>query len=456
MKRTSRVLAILLALAMLLSVTAFAAANTSWLMYGGDLNHTSNVSGAPTSITKEINVTLTGGSGWDGVDNVPVMQTVGNKTYAYVLFDGRGTNGAQVVKYNCTDEEIVWTTTAYGNEDTSLNAKSGFQLSTPCLDETNGMLYVGVISQYDDYVGGEWLTGTGSKILALTDLDSATPTVITLKTTIPGQINTPIVQYGDYIYFGTWTGSAGGTYYQLSLDGEVSNEYAYDSGFYWAGAVKVGNYIYFGSDNGVLHYRSIDNFAGVGGTVTLPESDAGNVRSSISTDGSNNLYFTTQGVYNSTTKAQNGYLWCYEANTTTGAPTHKWHIQLDGKSTSTPTIVIDDTTTSIYTGYYTGFDDGGVQVTTYPNGTTPANFDIDTVAYGFPVQCSILYSDGYVYFNTNSSTGAGYCYPASAREQSNEQFTWRTTTRTYALGGMACANGIIVFGNDYNELFIVK
>lgn len=81
MKRTSRVLAILLALAMLFSVTAFAA-NTSWPIYGGDLNHTSNVSGAPTSITKEISVALTGGSGWDGIDNVPVMQTVGNKTYA--------------------------------------------------------------------------------------------------------------------------------------------------------------------------------------------------------------------------------------------------------------------------------------------------------------------------------------------------------------------------------------
>lgn len=105
MKRTSRVLAILLALAMLFSVTAFAA-NTSWPIYGGDLNHTSNVSGAPTSITKEISVALTGGSGWDGIDNVPVMQTVGNKTYAYVLFDGRGTNGAQVVKYNCTDGRL--------------------------------------------------------------------------------------------------------------------------------------------------------------------------------------------------------------------------------------------------------------------------------------------------------------------------------------------------------------
>ena len=448
MKRTSRVLAILLALAMLFSVTAFAA-NTSWPIYGGDLNHTSNVSGAPTSITKEISVALTGGSGWDGIDNVPVMQTVGNKTYAYVLFDGRGTNGAQVVKYNCTDEEIVWTTTAYGNEGTSLNARSGFQLSTPYLDESAGVLYVGVISQYDDYEGGEWLTGTGSKILKISNLDSNLPTVSNVKVGITGQINTPIVKYGNYLYFGTWTGSAGGTYYQVNASNpRATKTYDYASGFYWAGAVKVGDYIYFGSDNGVLHYRSIADFKNTGSTVTLPATNgtaAGNVRSTVTADEAGNLYFTTQG----------GYLWCYTPDAS-GVPVHQWHVKLAATSTSAPTVVNDGSTISIYTGYYSGFSAGGVQVTTYAVGGTPTDASVATIASGFPVQCSILYSDGYVYFNTNSSTGAGYCYPASARNLNNEKYTWRTTTRTYALGGMACANGIIVFGNDYNELFVVK
>ena len=44
------------------------------------------VSGAPTSIAtgypKQLNLTST--TGWDGVDNVPVMQTVDGVTYAYV------------------------------------------------------------------------------------------------------------------------------------------------------------------------------------------------------------------------------------------------------------------------------------------------------------------------------------------------------------------------------------
>ena len=47
MKRTSRVLAILLTLAMLLSVTAFAA----WDVYGGNANHNSVVTNAPTTAT---------------------------------------------------------------------------------------------------------------------------------------------------------------------------------------------------------------------------------------------------------------------------------------------------------------------------------------------------------------------------------------------------------------------
>lgn len=33
---------------------------------------------------------------------------------------------------------------------------------------------------------------------------------------------------------------------------------------------------------------------------------------------------------------------------------------------------------------------------------------------------------------------------------------WNTTPDNYALGGMACDNGYIVFGNDRDRLYIVK
>lgn len=455
MKRTSRVLAILLALAMLFSVTAFA----TWNVYGGNDNHNAKVDTAPTTKTSETAVSLTPSitTGWDGVDNVPVMQTVKEAgedgedgediTYAYVLFDGRGTNGAQVIKYDCTYGEEVWRTTAYGNEGTSLNAKSGFQLSTPYLDEDAGILYVGVISQYDDYTGGEWLTGTGSKILAISNLGAELPTVTNVVTGINGQINTPIVKYGNYLYFGTWTGSAGGTYYQYNMKTKVMRTVdSSDRGFYWAGAVEKGNYVYFGSDAdktdkvSQLHYRKESAFATTGGTVNLP-SYAGNIRSTIMTDGEN-LYFTSQG----------GYLWCYTPNAD-GVPVESWHAALGATSTSTPTKVGN----RIYVGAYSGFNKGGVLCV---NASTHAVTPVVAIANAnnFPVQCSIVVMGNgsgtdYVYFNTNSSVGCGYCY---SFDGSTGTQVWKTTADTYALGGMACDNGILVFGNDHNNLYIVK
>ena len=446
MKRTSRVLAILLALAMLLSVTAFA----TWNVYGGNDNHNAKVDNAPTTKNSETAVSLTGGSGWDGVDNVPVMQTVEEDgediTYAYVLFDGRGSNGAQVIKYDCTYGEEVWRTTAYGNEGTSLNAKSGFQLSTPYLDESAGILYVGVIGQYDDYTGGEWLTGTGSKILAISNLDAELPTVTNVVTGITGQINTPIVKYGNYLYFGTWTGSAGGEYYQIDVTTTsytVTTFTNSTNGFYWAGAVELNDYIYFGSDKGQLHYRSESAFGTTGGVFDLTKkaSDAGNVRSTIMTDGTY-LYFTSQG----------GYLWCFSQGTN-GAPKYEWHASLGATSTSTPTKVGN----RIYVGAYSGFNKGGVLcVDASTHAVTPVVAIAN--ANNFPVQCSIVVmGDGsgtdYVYFNTNSSVGCGYCY---SFDGSTGTPVWKTAADTYALGGMACDNGILVFGNDHNNLYIVK
>ena len=112
MKRTGKVLAILLALAMLLSVTAFAA----WDVYGGNDNHNSVVTSAPTSASPSVtSIDLSNsGRGWDGIDNVPVMETVTENgedvTYAYVLYDGYSSYGGQLAKINCSAATpyVVW------------------------------------------------------------------------------------------------------------------------------------------------------------------------------------------------------------------------------------------------------------------------------------------------------------------------------------------------------------
>lgn len=567
MKRTSRVLAILLTLAMLLSVTAFAA----WDVYGGNDNHNSVVTSAPTSASPSVtSIDLSNsGRGWDGIDNVPVMETVTENgedvTYAYVLYDGYSSYGGQLAKINCSAATpyVVWRK--------QVSASSGFQLSTPYLDTTNRAIYIGAsnasvynnvaisspvaltagtagtvtidglslltaanrvsvpvyvghtsvadrgtlttegtatirlgggrpvnltlsttqsssgttykiyeqatydatgtVNGYDYYyyinhsVTASSLTdatlsisvtlnGTGTiesvsmfankgavtKVTGIDSTDASGVTLTSVVSSVNGQINTPITRYGNYIYFGTWSGNSAMQYYQVKVSDSSFTTKTMDgnAGFYWAGAVKLGNYIYFGGDSGNLYYRRASAFDKTGGNVALTEvaSDAGNVRSTIMTDDTY-LYFTSQGKY----------LWCYKPNAA-GKPIYQWHIQLAGTSTSTPTLVQNsDGTTSIYTGYYSGFSDGGVQVTTVSGSTQT----IATVASGFPVQCSILYSNGYVYFNTNASGGAGYCYNAATGTQ-----VWATTADTYALGGMACDNGIIVFGNDYDHLYVVK
>jgi len=321
-----------------------------------------------------------------------------------------------------------------------------------------------VISAYTyDPDTDEYLQNSKSKILALTNLDAAQPTVSEVLINIDGQINTPIVKYGSYIYFGTWPGgSNAGKYYQVDVS---TTSYTYKTftpesyGFYWAGAVSDGTNIYFGSDNGKLYWRKAGtNFdsSSAGGVLDLTTaakgaSDAGNVRSTVMLDG-DKLYFTSQG----------GYLWCCSFDEDDEALSIQWKVSLDGTSTSTPTLVKTTsgttTTVDIYTGYYSGFNAGGVQVTSFTQGSAPTDSSVATIATGFPVQCSILYSDGYVYFNTNSGTGCGFCYPASGRNLTAdpEDYTWKTANDTYALGGMACDNGYLVFGNDKNHLYVVK
>ena len=92
MKNGKKVLSVCLSLAMaagMLSTSAFA----SWNVYGGSNNHNAVVTEAPTRPDKSgldsyIQLHCTG-SGWDGVDNVPVLQTVNGTTYD-------GTTGSQV------------------------------------------------------------------------------------------------------------------------------------------------------------------------------------------------------------------------------------------------------------------------------------------------------------------------------------------------------------------------
>lgn len=293
---------------------------------------------------------------------------------------------------------------------------------------------------------------------------------------ITGQINTPITTDGTYLYFGTWSGNSAKPYYQVKISDSSYKTFTPDAyGFYWAGAAVVGDYVYFGGDNGKLYWRSVADFdsATVGGVIDLTATAyavngnaAGNVRSSIMVDGTK-IYFTTQ--YPSGSSFGNFY--CFNAGS--GEPTFAWGANIQatysgttysGNCTSTPVIAESG---NIYVGFYSGFTAGGLMKITPPTSGTVGTASLITVsgeAFTQPVQCTpVVYSekDGnkyvtdYFYFNTNSNQGAGYCFSVPVNG-TDAEMVWSTAADTYALGGMAISEGCAVFGNDYNHLYIVK
>lgn len=282
---------------------------------------------------------------------------------------------------------------------------------------------------------------------------------------ITGQINTPITTDGTYLYFGTWSGNSAKPYYQVKISDSSYKTFTPDAyGFYWAGAAVVGDYVYFGGDNGKLYWRSVSDFAATGGTVDLPavnSNAAGNVRSSIMVDGTK-IYFTTQNPTATDTKSNFGNFYCFDVSS--GTPSFAWGANIkagttSGTCTSTPVIAESG---NIYVGFYSGFTAGGLMKITAPTSGTVGTASLITVSgatFTQPVQCTpVVYTSGnydYFYFNTNSGTGAGYCFRVS-KTGTNASQRWKTDNDTYALGGMAISNGYAVFGNDYNHLYIVK
>lgn len=301
---------------------------------------------------------------------------------------------------------------------------------------------------------------TAASVMGFKDLTSAPVISSTTSIATPtysvnlndgGQLNTPITTDGTYIYFGTWQGNK--SYYQWNPTTNELNSVS-GSGFYWAGAAVIGDQVFFGGDSGKLYYTSTDNFKLDVEEISL-DSDAGNVRSSIMVDG-DYFYFTSQGKY----------LWCFKANAD-GAPTLQWRTLLNAVSTSTPTKVGN----KIYVGYYNGFNKGGVTEVTESRTASASSYvskcdlidGTGSTANNMPVQSSLVVlpnadssAAAYVYFSTNSNVGAGYCYAVNGTTATKVWDTSAAGGGTYALGGMASDGGYMVFGNDYNNLYIVK
>lgn len=151
MKRTSRILAIVLALIMVLSCSAFAL----WEQYQGDDEHNGQITDGQPYITSgslgtHLDEIQLGSGGWSGIDTEPLMLTEGSTTYAYVTYNGgavSGNNGGtRLAKIDCSSPNSVYTEGGVYDPQKrivwsiQLTQSATFQLSTPCY--YNGRIYV--------------------------------------------------------------------------------------------------------------------------------------------------------------------------------------------------------------------------------------------------------------------------------------------------------------------------
>lgn len=352
--------------------------------------------------------------------------------------------------------------------------------STSSLNKNYSSVFssVGLYTIEIDYTltSGSYMTGTCrlyQQNATLSRIDDVTvsqnPSVSPMAVNlVSGQVNTPITTDGTFLYFGSWLNAASnGKYYQVDIrnGSTYGNCKSYLSGtgygFYWAGAVPIDidgddiyDYMAFGGDGGYLYYRSIADFENTGGVYDLSalgNVTAGNVRSTISSDGTY-IYFTSQGPTGTS------YLWRFLISTIGYINPTCDVITLDGgTSTSTPAI---SESGLIYVGYYNGFASGGIDVI---NSTSNTFAIVKNISDMPAIQSSVdVYADlnngfDYIYFTTNAMAGGGYCYRINITSPFNSQEMWNTTSlgNNTCLQGMAACNGYLTFGNDSNRFYIV-
>ncbi len=216
------------------------------------------------------------------------------------------------------------------------------------------------------------------------------------KDNLGGQSLSPIVYSDGYIYTGFWTGeTSNANFVCLSVTDEDVNKtdeakvatwkHTQRGGFYWAGAVVVGDAVIVGTDDGQGGYdgsSKLYSFNKFTGKVISALDLTGDQRSAIAYDqAKGKIYFTTKC----------GYLYSASINAATGVISGLKGVKFGAQSTSTPVVYKG----KVYFG--TG------------NGLAVADANSLEVLYtvglqGYP-QCSMLLTTAY-----EDETGYIYAY----------------------------------------------
>jgi|GEM_PF-3169333 len=285
-----------------------------------------------------------------------------------------------------------------------------------------------------------------------------------------GQSLSPIVYADGYVYTGFWSSEVGVNYYVcLSVTDEdtenatetksVTWKHAATGGYYWSGGVVRGDYIIFGSDNGVTEKEGVSKIYAVnritGAQADVMEGPVGDQRSGIAYDAATDrLYFTTKAGYVNTVKF----------DTATGKFLANSFVskQLVPNWEATGTPVVHGGILFVGTGAGVG---GSGAVVAADAETLEIIDSVNLIGYpqGSPL-LSTAYEQKegklYLYITYNQRPGGLTVVVYDKATQSlskSELFTPPTAAQNYCIDSVMCdTDGTLYYHNDSTYLFAIK
>ena len=349
----------------------------------------------------------------------------------------------------------------YINSTMCNDATGGFELSTPAYH--NGIVYVATSK-------GDWGKGHG-RVTAIYAEDGAGHNAGDIREQVDlgeglsyFQLNTPVRYADGKIYVGNWKGGPhhtedNGTYYCLDaadVTNEIWNRTApYGTGYYWAGAAIVGDYIIFGDDRAnvtclnkstgaFVDYINVSEQCGV-----TPVEE---IRSSITwNEATGRIYFT--GKKASTPRSGHAYAVGFNSATgdlggdnAVGGGTCEWNTSID-YSTSTP-VVYNGKVYVCIGGVYGG-EPAVLRCLDESNGNILYNYGLSGDVSQSSPAVSVWNGHVYIYFTTNVNNGSAYCVEDTGTGF-DLQWVWNPPEpdNQFIMQGMAISKGMVYFGTD--------
>ncbi|RZN36793.1 MAG: hypothetical protein EF813_06440 [Methanosarcinales archaeon] len=285
------------------------------------------------------------------------------------------------------------------------------------------------------------------------------------------QLNTPITYADDKIYIGNWKGGSehtedNGTYYCIDAS-DVTNQIwsqtaSYVTGYYWAGAAIVGNYIIYGDDRANITCRHKDTGAFVD-YINVSEqcgiTPVEEIRSSITwNEATGRIYFTGKKA-----SPLSGHAYAVSFNAATGdiggdnavgGGTCEWNTDIY-YSTSTP-VVYNGRVYVCIGGVY-GVEPAVLRCLDESNGNILYNYSLGGDVSQSSPAVSVVNGHTYIYFTTNVQNGSAYCIEDTGTDFAL-RWEWNPPApdNQYILQGIAISDGMVYFGTDGSYVYALK